>query len=98
MRKCGGRQDYIFFCALCFPLKLSFYNVEKPELAYHLFQIEDMCGTTKAAAVPVIPDSEGKLCFIISFHVSASYYSLHKELKVEHQIACLWKLWHPFGL
>ena len=52
-----------FFWALCFPLKISFNNIERTELSCHLFQIEDMCGTTKAAAVPVIPDSEGKLCF-----------------------------------
>jgi hypothetical protein len=86
-----------FLCALCFPLKISFNNIERTELSYHLFQIEDICGTTKAAAIPVIPYSEGKLCSII-FHVSTSYYSLHKELREEHQIACLWKLWHLFGL
>ncbi|PWZ13112.1 tRNA ligase 1 [Zea mays] len=32
------------------------------ELINHCFQIEDMCGSTKAAAVPVVPDSEGVLC------------------------------------
>jgi hypothetical protein len=90
-------RSLVFLCALCFPLKISFDNIERTELSYHLFQIEDMCGTTKAAAVPVIPDSEGNQCFII-FHVSTSYYSVHKELKEEHQITCLLKLWHPFGL
>lgn len=43
-----------------------------------------MCGTTKAAAVPVIPDSEGNLCFIIYLSIVSSLrFSLRKELKRE---------------
>jgi hypothetical protein len=37
-------------------------------------QIENMCGTTKAAAVPVIPDSEGSTMKLLSLsHILHSF-------------------------
>lgn len=32
-----------------------------PRLFFFLFQIEDMCHSTRASAVPVVPDSEGSV-------------------------------------
>jgi hypothetical protein len=40
----------------------QFKSIYKSDKIIH-FQIENMCGTTKAAAVPVIPDSEGSTMF-----------------------------------
>lgn len=88
MRKCGGRQDY-FQIRQSIPINVISFtcSLERTELMVYLFQIEDICRTTKAAAASVIPDSEGNVCFII--FCSIFLLPLYEELKRK---AIIWRL------
>lgn len=41
-----------------------------------LFQIEDMCRSTKALAVPVVPDSEGCLSLLIDTQIDIGLFEI----------------------